>query len=134
MERDSDDKREATTTTRIAINQSARSTRFMLAAWGTDLDYTGFHLYRPPRRLTRLTKEVLKGPWSARNITTMRGSARVKVQDRTVIYDDRADFAVTPPEFPEEEGSALRGAITGIIIGAGMWSAAIFGFVQIFKR
>ena len=64
----------------------------------------------------------------------MRGTALAKKTRRTGIYLDAGQPLAPSREFPEEEGSPLRGAITGILLGACMWSAAIFGLVRIFKH
>ena len=64
----------------------------------------------------------------------MRGSALAKKTRRTGIYLDAGRPRAHSPELPEEEGSPLRGAITGILLGACMWSAAIFGLMRIFKH
>ena len=39
-------------------------------------------------------------------------------------HDERAEFV----EAPERRNRSARGAITGILLGAGLWSAILFGF------
>ena len=67
------------------------------------------------------------------SVTTVDTFHGAEVSEEVYVYRPQVTTVSSFPEAPTEEGSALRGAITGMLLGAGMWAAMIYGVVRIFK-
>jgi len=68
------------------------------------------------------------------SVTTVDTFHGPEVSEDVYVYNSRV--AASPPfpeEAPTDEGNPLRGAITGMVLGAGMWAALIYGAMRIFK-
>ena len=63
----------------------------------------------------------------------MLTSANVGVYNSTAAceYENPRLVADTPVD---DEGSPLRGAVIGMLLGAGMWTALAYGAIAIFKH